>query len=111
LEVCRPGPMLQRASRLEGDRHELPAPHAGLDQLSYRRLALGVLMTDRIDTDEPLRAQPALEQIVDELALRGRPRPLFPAEMAIHQLVALEHPRARVDGDEPPIEGHLQRTL
>src|SRR5215475_751912 len=103
--------MLRLAGRLEGNWHQLPAPHASFDQLSYRWLALGVLMADGIDADDPLRAQPALEQIVDELALWGRPRPLFPAEMAVHQLVALEHPRARVDGDEPPIEGHLQCTL
>src|SRR5262249_9842966 len=79
-EVCGSGPMLELAGRLDGNWHQFPAPHALFDEPPQRWLALGVLMADGFDTDEPLRAQPALEQIVDELALRGRPGPLLPTE-------------------------------
>ena len=103
--------MLLLAGAFERDRHQFLAAHARLDQAPDRRLARRVEMADRIEADEPLRTQRAVEQIGRGFRGRGRLRRLVPAEMPRHQLIGLEHAGAFGDRDLAGVERELQRPL
>ena len=83
-----------------------------LDQAADRGLARRIEMADRIEADEPLRAQRAIEQIVGGFAASERRlRRLVPAEMPRHQLIGLQHAGALADRQRARVERQLQRPL
>src|ERR1044071_1284488 len=87
LERLGARPMLQVCRALERDGDELLAAHPGLDQYPHPRLSARILITGRIEADDALRAQRALEQIAEELHFRCRLRRPVPAEVPVGQLV------------------------
>ena len=89
------------------DLHQFPAAHPGLDQPPDRSLARRAEMTDRVETDEALRAQGAVEQIGRSFPQARRLRRLVPAEMPIHQLIGFQHAVALADGERAGIERQL----
>ena len=103
--------MLLLAGAFERYRHQFVAANPRLDQAPNRRLARRVEMTDRIQADEPLRAQGAVEQIGRDFPRRSRLRRPVPAEMPFHQLIGLEHAVALGDRDPAFVERQLQRPL
>ena len=111
LQHLGPRPMLLLAGAFERDRRQFLAPHPRFDQAPHRRLARRVEMADGIQTDEPLRAQRAVEQVGGDFRRPCRLRRLVPAEMPRHQLVGLEHAGAFGDRHLAGVEGKLQRPL
>ena len=103
--------MLLLAGAFERDRHHFLAPHPRLDQAPHRRLARRIEMADRIQADDALRAQRAVEQIGGDLRRGSRLRRLVPAEMPRHQLIGLQHAGAFGDRHLAGIERKLQRPL
>ena len=91
LQRLRPRPVLLLAGAFERDRQQLAAADPRLDQLADRGLARRVEMADRIQADDALRTQRAVEQIGGGFARGGRLRRLVPAEMPLHQLIGLQH--------------------
>ncbi len=96
---------------LERDRHQLLAAHACADDLVDRGLHRRVEVADRIETNDALRAQRAIEQIPHALAFRRWLRQAIEAEMPRHQLIGLEHALALAHGQHAAIERKLQRAL
>src|SRR5258708_17208823 len=84
-------PILLLARAFKRDRHHFLAANARLDQAPDLRLARCVEMADRIEADDALRAQGAVEQISRDFARRSALRRLVPAKMPRHQLIGLEH--------------------
>ena len=103
--------MLLLAGAFERDRHQFLAPDPRLDQAPHRRLARRVEMADRIEADDALRTQRAVEQIGGGFRRRSRLRRLVPAEMPRHQLIGLQHAGAFGDRHLAGVEGKLQRPL
>src|SRR4051812_44589621 len=110
-ERLPPRPVLEPAGAFYRDPNQLAAPRPRADQRSHRRLARCVQMTRRVEADQALRAQRAVEQIVENLASRGGLRQLFPTEVPGGQFVGLQHAGPLADYDEAAVEGELQRTL
>ena len=106
-----PRPVLLLAGVLDRDRHQFLAPHPRLDQAPHRLLARRVEMADRIQADDALGTQRAIEQIGGDLRRRCRLRRSVPAEMPRHQLIGLEHAGAFGDRHLAGVEGKLQRPL
>ena len=109
------GPMLLLAGAFERDRHHRASAYPGFDQPPDRRLARRIEMANRIQADDALRAQGAIEPIGMGFPHRGRLRRLvrrhLPAEMPRHQFIGLEHAVAFADGEEALVECQLQRAL
>ena len=103
--------MLLLAGALQRDRHQFLAADPRSDQPPDRGLARRVEMADRIQADDPLRAQSAVEQIGRGFACRRRLRRLVPAEMPRHQVVGLQHAVALGDRQHAAVEQQLQRPL
>src|SRR5688572_30516100 len=103
--------MLRLSPILDGDRDQLPAPDLALDQRTDVLLAPGGEVSDGIEADDPLRAQGAREQIVGDLLFGCRARPPFPAEMALDQLIGLQHAGTLADRERTHEEGELERAL
>ena len=104
-------PMLLLARAFERDRHQIAPAHPRLDQAAHRGFARRVEMAGRVQADDALRTQRAVEQIGRDLARRCRCRRLAPAEMPGHQIIGLEHADAFADGQHPLIECQLQRPF
>src|SRR3954452_18508112 len=68
-------------------------------------------MADGIQADDPLRAQRAIEQVVEAFRCRGRLRRLVPAEVPLHQLIGFQHAVALADRERSGKESELQRAL
>ena len=107
--------MLLLARAFERDRHQRAAAHPCFDQAPDGRLARRIQMADRIQADDALRAQGAIEQIDKGFPRRGGLRRSVwrrvPAEMPRHQLIGLEHADAFADGELALVECQLQRAL
>ena len=104
--VARPG------QALDADRQQPAAADPGFDQRGERGgAALGAEPGDRVEADEPLGLQRPVEQEVELLPRRGRPRTRAPAEMPLGQVEGLEHAVAFADGQRSDEEGELQRPL
>ena len=103
------------ARTFERDRRQRAGAQPRFDQAPDRRLARRIEMADRIQADDPLRAQGAIQQIGMGFPRRGRLRRFVgrkvPAEMPRHQFIGLEHAVAFADGDQALVEGQLQRAL
>ena len=100
-----------RLGAVDRDGDEPAAADAGLDQRGHRLLARGVHVADRVEADDALRAQGAVEQVVEGLRLGGGARARRPAEVAVGELVGLHHAVAGADGQHAGEEGVLERAL
>src|SRR5437899_1387015 len=103
--------MLRLARTVEFDRHKLVAANSLLDQPADGSFARRVEMADRVEADDALRAQSAVEQIAIGFRRGRRLRRLVPAEVPLHQLVGLQHAVALADGQHASVEAQLQRAL
>ena len=101
LERFGARPMFGLACVFDSDAHQFLPPHAAFDEASHRRLAGRVHVADEIEAHDALRAQRTVQQIVQRLALRRRPRRPFPAEMPRRQFIGFENADAFADGDLP----------
>src|SRR5947209_16098223 len=98
LDRVRPDPMLLLAGAFDGGRHQFAAADPCLDQPPNSRLGRRVEMADRIEAHQTLSAERAVEQIGRYFVAARRLRRLVPAEVALRQLIRLEHTVALADG-------------
>jgi hypothetical protein len=83
----------------------------GLDQSPDRGFARGIEIAGGFEADDTLRAQRTVEQVLQDLRLRRRLGQLLPCEVALGELIGLEHSAALADGHGTPVKQKLQRPL
>src|ERR1700709_996305 len=82
-------PVFDLAGAVDADRPQLLSSYPNVDQCADGRFADGIQVADGLEADDALRPQGAIEQISQDLRLRGGPGSTGPDKMAVHQFVTL----------------------